>query len=215
MIRKSKIASAAGAAALIASIASAHASGAYAQEMVPGIPETGSPARIVPPPFELIQNPAAVVQAGFAAPRIEAESVAPGAASLAELVNALDAPQGLSRDLNCLASAIYFEARGEPLLGQLAVGSVVVNRAGSGRFPSSYCGVVYQPSQFSFVRGGRMPSINRDSKAWQQAKVLATIADEGLWASPARDALFFHATHVRPGWKLKRIAQVNTHIFYR
>ena len=95
------------------------------------------------------------------------------------------------------------------------MGSVIVNRAGSGRFPTTYCGVVLQPSQFSFVRGGRVPAINEASASWKQAKALATIADEGLWASPAKDALFFHASHVRPHWNLQRVAQVNTHVFYR
>ena len=60
-------------------------------------------------------------------------------------------------------------------LGQLAVGRVIVARSRSGRFPNSYCGVVYQPSQFSFVRGGRMPSINMDSRHWRNAVAIALI----------------------------------------
>jgi spore germination cell wall hydrolase CwlJ-like protein len=117
--------------------------------------------------------------------------------------------------MECLAGAIYFEARGEPLSGQLAVGRVIVDRTESRRFPTSYCGVVYQPAQFSFVRGGRMPPINQASRAWQEARAIAVIADRDLWESPAKGALFFHAAHVKPGWKLQRVAQINTHVFYR
>src|SRR3546814_1697830 len=67
-------------------------------------------------------------------------------------------------ELRCLAGAVYFESRGESLAGQLAVAHVIINRAESGRFPSSYCGVVHQRSQFSFVRGGKMPSIRESSR---------------------------------------------------
>ena len=63
-----------------------------------------------------------------------------------------------SRELECLATGIYFESKGEPLTGQLAVGQVIANRAQSGRFPSTYCGVLLQRGQFSFVRGGSLPS---------------------------------------------------------
>lgn len=135
--------------------------------------------------------------------------------SLAELVQEMPAPGALSEEMRCLAGAIYFESKGEPLSGQLAVGRVIVNRSESGRFPTSYCGVVYQPSQFSFVRGGRMPAINTGSQAWRQATAIAQIADKGLWKSPAEGALFFHARYVSPGWQLRRVAQVRNHIFYR
>lgn len=137
------------------------------------------------------------------------------AASLAELVANIPTDGEMEGDMHCLASAIYFESRGEPLDGQLAVGQVVINRAESGRFPTSYCGVVYQRAQFSFVRGGRMPAINTSSDAWRNAKAIARIAHEGLWQGPAEGALFFHATHVQPGWRRTRIARVNRHVFYR
>lgn len=137
------------------------------------------------------------------------------AQSLAKLVAAVPIKQRLSKDMQCLAGAIYFESKGEPLDGQLAVGRVIVNRANSGRFPSSYCGVVFQRSQFSFVRGGRMPSIRKSSKAWREAKAIARIAHDDSWESPAKGALFFHARYVSPGWRLTRIAQVKNHIFYR
>ena len=137
------------------------------------------------------------------------------AQSLSDLVGAIPAGRDLSQDLQCLAGAIYFESRGEPLSGQLAVARVIVNRAESSRFPDTYCDVVYQRSQFSFVRGGRMPAINTGSSAWRNAKAIAQIAHEGLWDSPAQGALFFHATHVNPGWRLQRVATVSRHVFYR
>ncbi|WP_066558134.1 cell wall hydrolase [Croceicoccus bisphenolivorans] len=139
------------------------------------------------------------------------------AASLAELVAEEPVPGKLDEQMRCLAGAIYFESKGEPLAGQLAVGRVIIARAESGRFPSSYCGVVYQRSQFSFVRGGRMPSIDTSSRAWQRAKKIATIAHEGAWESVAEGALFFHARYVSPRWKnrMTRLAQIDNHIFYR
>ena len=135
--------------------------------------------------------------------------------TLAELVRDQDADLTLSRDMECLAGAIYFESKGETLEGQLAVGRVVVNRARSGRFPSSYCGVVFQRAQFSFVRGKALPAFNRDSRAWKRAVAIAQIAHEGAWTSPAKGALFFHATRVSPRWRLTRIARIDNHIFYR
>lgn len=121
----------------------------------------------------------------------------------------------LSPEMRCLAGAIYFEARGESLEGQLAVGRVVVNRSRSGRFPASYCGVVYQRSQFSFIHGRSMPSVREDSSGWQEAVAVARIADDGAWKSKAKGALFFHAKRVSPNWRLTRLAQVDNHIFYR
>jgi hypothetical protein len=74
-----------------------------------------------------------------------------------------------SREQECLAGAIYFEAKSESLEGQLAVADVIINRARSGRFPASLCGVVFQRSQFSFVRGGDFPPIARSSQDWREA----------------------------------------------
>lgn len=137
------------------------------------------------------------------------------AASLDDLVDAQSTDNDLSADMRCLAGAIYFEARGETLEGQLAVGRVIVNRAQSGRFPTSYCGVVYQPSQFSFVRGRSMPPVRTNSQDWREAVAVARIAHEGSWSSEAKGALYFHATRVSPSWRLTRLAKVDNHVFYR
>ncbi|HEX2764572.1 MAG TPA: cell wall hydrolase [Allosphingosinicella sp.] len=115
----------------------------------------------------------------------------------------------------CLAGAVYFEAKGEPLSGQLSVAEVIINRARSGRFPASLCGVVKQRGQFSFVRSGRFPAIARSSAAWQTAVGVARVALQDLADGPAPKALFFHARRVAPGWKLTRVATVGNHIFYR
>ena len=136
-------------------------------------------------------------------------------ASLAQLVAQQIEPAEFSRELECLAGAVYFESKSETLAGQLAVGRVVVARSKSGRFPNSYCGVVFQPSQFSFVRGHTMPGIVKTSRYWRNAVAIARIAHEGSWRSPVEGALFFHAARVSPAWRLTRIAQIDNHVFYR
>lgn len=139
------------------------------------------------------------------------------ASSLGELVANYDTSAELTEQMHCLAGAVYFESRGEPLDGQLAVAQVIINRADDHRWPASYCGVVYQRAQFSFVRGGRMPSINTRSSAWHRAKAVAQIAHNEMWDSDAGEAVYFHATHVRPRWSRSktRVTQIDTHIFYR
>lgn len=137
-------------------------------------------------------------------------------ADLATLVAELRSSDPGDRQMECLAAGIYFEAKSEPLAGQLAVGDVIVNRANSGgRFPSSYCGVLFQRGQFSFVRGKSWPHINKSGKQWRTAVAIAKIVDRNLKDSVVGKALFFHAKRVRPGWRLKRVASVGNHIFYR
>ncbi|MFM9853198.1 MAG: cell wall hydrolase [Sphingomonadaceae bacterium] len=137
------------------------------------------------------------------------------AVSLATLVARYASATPKSSEDECLAVAVYFESKSEPLAGQLAVARTIINRAKSGRFPASLCGVVKQPSQFSFVRRGGFPSIPRASRDWREAVAIAAIARDDMWKSGVSNALYFHATHVSPGWKLTRIASVGNHIFYR
>lgn len=153
-------------------------------------------------------------------PEAEAPSPAisePRARSLRGLVSELAGDDELSPELRCLAGAVYFEARGEPLEGQLAVAEVIINRSQDGRFPASYCGVVYQRSQFSFVRNGRMPRIATGSAAWNNAVAIAQIAHRNLFQSKADDALFFHARYASPSWRHQKtaLATIDTHVFYR
>ena len=148
-------------------------------------------------------------------PQESEEAVIEPGATLAETVAKLRATDPGSRELECLAGAIYFEAKSESLAGQLAVGHVIANRASSGRFPSSYCGVVYQRSQFSFVRGRSMPYIPRASRDWEEAVAIARIVDQQLHPSPVGKAMFFHARRVSPRWRLTRVATLGNHVFYR
>lgn len=139
------------------------------------------------------------------------------ASSLRELVASMKTEAELTEQMRCLAGAVYFEARGEPLQGQLAVAEVVINRASDARWPASYCGVVFQRAQFSFVRGGQMPRINTSKETWARAKAVAKIAHENLWQSEASDAVYFHADYVSPKWSRRktRLAKIDTHVFYR
>jgi spore germination cell wall hydrolase CwlJ-like protein len=196
-------------ATLIATLVSADGSGAAAKGSSPLPATEQAPTRMISQP---IVQPLPSIASAEAA--VDESASDEAASSLAELVD--EQPQGeLSSELNCLAGAIYFESKSEPLEGQLAVGRVVVARSKSGRYPGSYCGVVYQPSQFSFVRGNSMPGINKGSQDWREAVALARIADAGSWKSPVEGALSFHAARVSPGWRLARVARDGNHIFYR
>lgn len=116
----------------------------------------------------------------------------------------------------CLAKAVYFEARGESLEGQLAVAQVVLNRAASGVYPPTVCGVVTQPAQFSFVHGGYLPPADTSSECWHKALAIADIAMKHRAASIASNVLWYHATYVAPAWGRQhlRVAQIGMHIFY-
>lgn len=196
------------AAMIITVIVSAGGSGAIAQSMAPAAisqePANPSLSSAVVQPLPAVAGEATL-----------ADADAPKAASLSDLVAVQPQPEDLSHELNCLAGAIYFEAKSESLAGQLAVGRVIVARSKSGRFPSSYCGVVFQRAQFSFVRGNAMPGIAKASRGWKNAVAIAQIAHEGSWKSPVEGALYFHAARVSPSWRLTRLARVDNHVFYR
>ena len=159
--------------------------------------------------------------ATVAAPAVPAAPAAPiHADSLLQLVGDMPIPvddSELAPDMKCLAQAVYFESRGEPIEGQLAVAEVVINRAKSDIYPDSYCDVIRQPAQFSFVRHGRIPNADEGSDAWQRAVAIAEIAQQNLWQSKAATAMYFHATYVNPSWAHQKteLAQIDTHIFYR
>ena len=149
-----------------------------------------------------------------AAPSLAPEPLT-AAPALAELVAAHAGSETADEESECLARAVYWESRGEPLSGQLAVAEVVINRARSGRFSATLCGVVRQPSQFSFVRRGYIPQPPQASRDWHNAVAIARIATERLASGGAPQALFFHARRINPGWRLTRIATVGNHVFYR
>jgi len=135
--------------------------------------------------------------------------------ALADLVGDFAGSETVDAETECLARAVYWESRGEPLSGQLAVAEVVINRARSGRFASTLCGVVRQPSQFSFVRRGAIPRPPAGSRDWHVAVAIARIATEQRAEGGAPRALFFHARRINPGWRLTRVATVGNHVFYR
>lgn len=147
------------------------------------------------------------------APSDQMETPAPTLASLVQQND--ENVSDLNPEMQCLASAIYYEARSESLAGKLAVARVVINRTESGRFPTSICGVVTQPSQFSFVHGGRIPSVPASAHAWPDSVAIARIAMNDGWESKAEGALYFHARRVSPGWGKQKLAQIDNHIFYR
>ena len=137
---------------------------------------------------------------------------------LAEQVEAYGRTETDNQEQDCLASAVYFEARGEPAEGQLAVAEVVLNRTKSGKYPASICGVVEQPWQFSFVnRTGRIPAANRSSEAWRKAVAVARIAQDRVSDTLTDGVLWYHADYVAPSWgrRLNRETKIGLHIFYR
>lgn len=134
--------------------------------------------------------------------------------TLAAAVAAQDAAAGEDEQLRCLAASVYFESKGEPLVGQLAVAQVVLNRAKQKRFGASVCGVITQPGQFSFVRGGRIPAVGADRPAYRTALAVAKVAMAEAWDSPAPQALYFNARRAPFSGKI-RVASIGNHIFYR
>lgn len=119
---------------------------------------------------------------------------------------------------DCLANTVYFESGLEPLEGQVAVAEVVLNRMRSGRYPTTICGVVLQPAQFSYVRGGRIPRVDRTSEMWRRAVGVARLAQAGTTARLLpEDTLWYHADYVSPAWgpRLNRATKIGLHIFYR
>ena len=118
-------------------------------------------------------------------------------------------------DLNCMAEAIYHEARGESTRGQAAVAEVILNRVESRQFPSSVCAVINQPSQFSYTIGGRKAISNK--AAYLRARDIARNALAGAPRVLTGGATYFHTPAVRPSWshRFQRTVQIGQHIFYR
>ncbi|HEX8644699.1 MAG TPA: cell wall hydrolase [Allosphingosinicella sp.] len=149
-----------------------------------------------------------------------AASISPAAAFSGPLEQQVAAAARVETDdaeQDCLASAVYFEARGEGLKGQLAVADVVLNRVRSERYPDTVCEVVEQPWQFSFVNAtGRIPEADRSSPAWTKAVAIARIAQTGTARAVDSNVLWYHADYVSPSWgrRLARQDKIGVHIFY-
>jgi len=117
----------------------------------------------------------------------------------------------------CLALNIYFEARGEDMLGQLAVAEVTLNRVESSRYPDNVCDVVWQHKQFSWTHDGKSDK-PKDARAWAEAQRIARIAlSENEMAVVGDGVTHYHASYVSPYWasSYERVAKVGKHIFYR
>jgi spore germination cell wall hydrolase CwlJ-like protein len=123
----------------------------------------------------------------------------------------------------CLADAIYFEARGESVRGQMAVAQVVINRVFSGYYPNNVCGVVYQNAhrhlrcQFTFACDGLPGRINEPA-AWERAKHIARDALDGnFWLNDVGKATHYHARWVHPWWvrEMRKLDRIGVHTFYR
>jgi spore germination cell wall hydrolase CwlJ-like protein len=146
---------------------------------------------------------------------VKAETVVTEEDPRADLILASTRGRYDERDLNCMAEAIYHEARGESTRGQAAVAEVILNRAESRQFPSSVCGVINQPSQFSYTIGGRKAI--RNKAAYLRARDIARNALAGAPRVLTGGATYFHTPAVRPSWshRFQRTVQIGQHIFYR
>lgn len=120
----------------------------------------------------------------------------------------------------CLALNIFFEARAEPLMGQLMVAEVTLNRVEDKRFPDTVCEVVYQRKQFSWTHDGKSDKPSKypylDRKLWPEIKQLAKDIIDGKIDMPRNGATHYHATYVEPAWadSLEVVGRVGQHIFY-
>jgi len=136
----------------------------------------------------------------------------------------IDAMPGTTGDSQwqCLAEAIYFEARGEPIDGQIAVAEVVLNRTGDRRFPNSVCGVTKQGAgsgrgcQFSYACDGNS-DVMKSALPRTRAEKLATLVLSGRTSDITEGATYFHTRSVRPSWshRMTRTASIGHHHFYR
>ena len=120
-------------------------------------------------------------------------------------------------DLFCMAKNIYHEAGSEPTLGKYAVAQVTINRMKSPKYKDTVCSVVFEPYQFSWANyhGRRWTTPNGES--WHEAKRIARdVLENGKRIKGMDDALFYHATYVRPSWarKFDRVTRIGLHIFY-
>ena len=206
-------------AALTATIIAPAQAGPTAEPLVPAsesLPKIAVPDLLDPQGEPTLSQPQPADTQSQTDSDVAEQTVVKPSGDLASMVAQLRGPEAGSRELECLATGVYFEAKSEPLAGQLAVGQVIANRAQSGRrFPVSYCGVLFQRGQFSFIHGRTLPSVPRSNKQWQTAVAIAKIVDQGLKESSVGDALFFHARYVSPGWRMKRIASIGNHVFFR
>ena len=113
------------------------------------------------------------------------------------------------RELECLITNVYYEARGESYEGKVAVAKVTINRVNHPKYPKTICGVVYQPKQFSWTIKPSKAKVN--PKEWYEsakASIEAYNMEDGLQAT------HYHNFTVSPKWNLQRVVTIGNHIFY-
>jgi hypothetical protein len=170
----------------------------------------GLRARGTAPLFETTDARAIMLQTVLRGPSATVEPAAPAE------------PQIDARQHNCLAQAIYYEARGETQQGQVAVAEVIMNRVRSRAYPNSICGVVYQGSQrsigcqFTFTCDGSLAQRPR-GRAWDRAQRVASAVMLGYTRPLTNNATHYHTTAVNPVWNsgLVETTQIGVHKFYR
>ena len=128
------------------------------------------------------------------------------------------------KQLDCLARNIYHEAGYEPFEGKVAVAQVTINRAESGQFPSDICQVVYQKNivyervlcQFSWYCEQATVAKPKNTAAYKECQIVARqVLLEEFRLPSLNKALYFHATHINPGWKREKVATIGGHVFYK
>ena len=123
----------------------------------------------------------------------------------------------------CLANAIYFEARGEPARGQVAVAQVVMNRVFSPYYPKDVCGVVYQNAerhlacQFTFACDGLKKTYSERGAWWRAQRIAKQTLDGKVWIASVAKSTHYHAYWVNPSWvaEMKKMWRYGVHTFYR
>lgn len=127
------------------------------------------------------------------------------------------------RQLDCLTRNIYWEAASEPFEGKVAVAQVTLNRVEAGRWADSVCGVVYQKNiiyekvvcQFSWFCEGNHKTRPVHGPQWKESEEVAKrVLLEGFRLPSMREAYYYHADYVNPGWKKPKIDKIGRHIFY-
>lgn len=124
-----------------------------------------------------------------------------------------------TNDYDCLVAAIYFEAGNQSFAGKLAVSNVILNRVYSEKFPSTYCGVIKQHKQFSYLNKGLPDTLEiKDLDQWLEAIEVASRSYYRDDLDITNGSLFYHADYVSPAWdftKLEKVVTIDNHIFYK
>lgn len=208
------------------SAAAAGSTGASSSPTTPMVKRAVTLSSATPAPMDATPMEIAAAPVSLQSPRLDRGEVTilpksddPDRPRYVDLID----PDNMNKEQRCLAEAVYFEARSEPLEGQAAVAQVILNRVKSGLYPSSICGVVYQnrhrhlACQFTFACEGKSLRI-RDTESWDRATRVASAVLEGrTYLADVGGATHYHANYVRPSWsrRLKKMDVIGRHIFYK